>query len=619
LSTLAYNPTLMPKLDYDVVIIGGGHAGAEAAWAASRLGAATALVTLDPDRIGQMSCNPAIGGLAKGQMVREIDALGGLMGIATDNTAIQFRMLNRSKGPAVWGPRAQADKYRYAREVQRLLRTCPNLTIISGEVADILVHDDRSVRAVQLADSTLLACRAVIVTTGTFLRALMHTGPKQTPGGRVGEASANHLSTCLTRLGLELGRLKTGTPPRLLRQSIDFAILQPQPGDTEPQPFSFLNEYSPTPFVPPLTQVQCHLTATNPAVHAIIRDNIHLAPMYTGQIKSIGPRYCPSIEDKVVRFADKTQHHIFLEPEGLDTDEIYCNGISTSLPTQVQTAILPLIPGLEHATILRFGYAVEYDMVWPSQINSTLQTKLIAGLFLAGQINGTSGYEEAAAQGLVAGINAARLVAGKGVDFVLRRDQAYIGVLIDDLVTKPPTEPYRMFTSRAEHRLHLRCDNADQRLTPIGRDIGLVDDARHAAFQSRTESIEQATQSVLAGRIDGTPAIDLLRRPDRTWQDIAGRDPTLAAIPPAIGRQVEIRAKYEGYITRQTRQIDQMAKMETKLIPPTIDYKKVPGLRNEARQKLTQLTPRSLGQALRISGITPADITLIAIHLTRAT
>ena len=609
---------------FDIVVIGGGHAGAEAAWAASRLGASVALVTLDPSRIGQMSCNPAIGGLAKGQMVREIDALGGLMGLAIDNTGIQFRMLNRSKGPAVWGPRAQADKYRYALEVQRLLATCPNLHIVPGEVAEIVVEPASGasaapsrIAAVLLADGRRLSCRAVVVGSGTFLRGLMHTGERQTEGGRVGEAAARGLSGCLARLGLDLGRLKTGTPPRLRKGSIDFNAFEEQPGDAEPAPFSYLNEYD-AHWNPPIRQVPCHIAATNEAIHAIIRANLHRAPMYSGQIASTGPRYCPSIEDKVVRFADKTSHHIFLEPEGLDTEEIYCNGISTSLPADVQEQIVRLVPGLETAEILRHGYAVEYDMVWPTQIRSTLETKKVAGLFLAGQINGTSGYEEAAAQGLVAGINAARQVSRGEADFVLRRDQAYIGVLIDDLVTKPPTEPYRMFTSRAEHRLHLRSDNADERLTPVGRELGLVDDARWQRYSARREAVEQGASLLRATRVGNLSAFEYLRRPDVSWPQIVERVPAAAALGANVGWQIEVRAKYEGYIARQDKQIERFAKMESKLIPADLDYAGVTGLRNEARQKLIKFTPRSLGQALRISGITPADVTVLAIHLERS-
>ncbi len=643
---------------FDVIVIGGGHAGVEAAWAAARLGQSVALVTLDPTKIGAMSCNPAIGGQAKGQMVREIDALGGLMGRAIDATGIQFRMLNRSKGPAVWGPRAQADKLQYASEIQRLLKTDPRITILAAEVAgltppsaspnpssdssDRFTHQLRFTRQLRFTlqlRSTLdghvrsLESRSVVLTTGTFMRGLMHTGEAKTIGGRVGEGAAYSISDALRQLGLNLGRLKTGTPPRLLRSSIDFSRFEPQPGDTTPSPFSFLHEYqlleTGQTFTPQLQQIECHLGQTSHQIHELIRANLHRAPMFTGQIEGTGPRYCPSIEDKVHRFADKPAHQLFLEPETLDPsntgpgESIYVNGISTSLPADIQEAFVRMIPGLEHAVFLKHGYAVEYDMVWPDQIDSTLQTKRIPGLFLAGQINGTSGYEEAGAQGLIAGINAAQFAERGACDFVLARDQAYIGVLIDDLVTKPPTEPYRMFTSRAEHRLMLRADNADERLTPIAQKVGLIDEARSRGFATRQTMLAALLAKLDAIRLEGQTLRDWLKRTDHDWDRLSMRCPELndpSISTPALcdlGRLAEIRVKYAGYIERQDRQVEELRRLETKRIPDWMQYHSVTGLRAEAKTKLTQFTPRSLGQALRISGITPADVALIAVHIER--
>ncbi len=616
--------------NFDVIVIGGGHAGAEAAWAAAHLGARTALITFRRDAIGRMSCNPAIGGIGKGQMVREIDALGGLMGRVADETGIQFRMLNRRKGPAVWSPRCQSDSTAYALAVQHALEHCPNLTILEAGVESFLydspldqsrTHEQAAadsadigpihrIRGVILADGTRLHSEAVVVTSGTFLAALMHCGERKTAGGRVGEPAATGLSGALRELGLQLGRLKTGTPPRLARDSVNFSILEEQHGDDPPTPFSFLNDRISQP------QVCCWITYTNPAVHEILRANLHRAPMYSGQIQSCGPRYCPSIEDKIVRFADKEQHQIFLEPETRDGDRIYCNGISTSTPQDVQTAILKNIPGLENARVVQWGYAVEYDFVPPEQTDATLMTKRVRGLFLAGQINGTSGYEEAAGQGLIAGINAARFVARRD-PFLLRRDEAYIGVMIDDLVTRGVTEPYRMFSSRAEHRMHLRYDNADQRLTPRGRELGLVDDARWARFERKTQRLA-ALHSILASRrVEGRLLVDWLRRPDESGERFAQADAELADFYATadVWAAALVQIRYQGYIERQARAIDEFRELEALPLPESFNYSEIPQLRREAVERLTAVAPRSLGQASRISGIRPTDLSLISLYL----
>ncbi len=641
---LPYDRIVSTSVRYNVIVIGGGHAGVEAAWAAAGLlgdgGAGrprgrVALVTMDPTKTGAMSCNPAIGGLAKGQIVREIDALGGLMGRVADATGIQFRVLNQSKGPAVHGPRCQSDKYAYASEVQRLLATRSNLEVVAGTVDDFLLEGGRCVGVeVQGAPGTHdgggtpdccgefgpidragkrfgLRADAVVLTTGTFMRALMHEGERKTQGGRIGEGSAVGVSRALKTLGLELGRLKTGTPPRLAAESLDLEGLEVQPGDAVPTPFSDLTD--PVAF-PATRQIGCWITHTNAASHELIRINLDRAPMYNGQIDTAGPRYCPSIEDKVVRFADRPSHHVFLEPESLSTNEIYCNGISTSLPLDVQEKIVHALPGCEHAVILKPGYAVEYDMVWPHQIDATCGVKSVPGLFLAGQINGTSGYEEAAGQGLIAGVNAVRFARGQD-PWRLRRDQAYLGVMMDDLVTKTPREPYRMFTSRAEHRLLLRSDNADLRLTPVGRELGVVDDIHWAAFEARIARRTELTQMLQARRRDEKSLEQWAAAPEVTADDV------IAELGPAADPLRDRRLVaailadrlYAGYIARSERELAKLAQADTQMLPPDLNYTQITGLRGEAATVLTKFRPTTLGQAGRLAGVNPADLMLVSV------
>jgi len=588
----------------DVIVIGGGHAGVEAAWAASSIlpNGKIAFVTMDITKIGVMSCNPAIGGLGKGQIVREIDALGGVMARAIDATGIMFKMLNTSKGPAVWGPRAQADKDAYRDEVQRLIKTRSNIEIIEA-IVDNFIVEDGEIKGVMLHEP--LYAKAVVLTTGTFMRALMHTGDSQEKGGRVGEGTADGISQTLKKLGFELGRLKTGTPPRLSKKSLDWESLKAQLGDESPVPFS---DIPPKKF-PVLAQVDCRITSTTAEMHQLIKDNLDKAPMFTGAIDAeSGPRYCPSIEDKVVRFEDRTSHHVFLEPETVDGDSIYCNGISTSLPAEIQEQIIPMMQGCENAKILQFGYAVEYDIVRPHQIDATCETKSIRGLFLAGQINGTSGYEEAAGQGLVAGLNAARLISG--VEPIrLGRDQAYIGVMMDDLVTTVPREPYRMFTSRAEHRLLLRADNSDERLTPLAKDLGLVCDRRWKAWEKRRQELY-----TIKAEIEKRKITQSIKRPDTTIKEIASK---LSEFDPKLVHRVITDIRYEGYVVRQQAEIKRQANSEGRKIPAELDPSAINGLRNEAVDVLNEFKPATLGQASRLAGITPADITLISIAIKR--
>ena len=598
---------------YDIIVVGAGHAGCEAALAAARMGAKTALLTDNLDTVAQMSCNPAIGGVAKGQIVREIDALGGIMAQAIDATGIHFRMLNRRKGPAMHGPRAQADKQAYQQYVKHAIELQEDLSLRQESAIDLLTEAaNGKVRAVgvRVEGDAEYRAPAVILSTGTFMRGLLHYGEQKISGGRAGEKTTSGISLALEKLGFQVDRFKTGTPARLNGRTIDYSKAESQPGDDRPEPFSFLNDRI------DCQQIHCWITYTNQQVHDIIRANLDRAPMYTGQIQSDGPRYCPSVETKIVRFADKERHQLFLEPEGRTTTEVYVNGLATSLPRDVQDAMVRAIPSLENAEILRYGYAIEYDYLPPEQLKPSLETKAVKGLYMAGQINGTTGYEEAAGQGLLAGASAALALAGRE-PLLLSREQGYLGVMVDDLVTRGVAEPYRMFTSRAEYRLRLRGDNADRRLTPLAHEVGLVDEIRHKRVTEKANQIETTVALLKSTYSDNRPLANILHRPDKSWSDVTACLPQLAQLSDEVTRQVIYDVRYAGYLAREDNELERQRRLAKRRIPDTFDYGSISQLRIEARERLSQVRPLDLAQAGRVSGITPADLAILMIHLDR--